>query len=282
MGYGRVNASAAVNAVVLSISGSTTVCSTNTIFTLNNLPSSASVIWSHSSNLLYVSGQGTASYTVKAANPNISGSGWITAKVVYGSRSFTLPSKNIWVGMPHTPTDIIPFWNNGMEFGNDSYYDFSVTPHSSSTYYTWQVDGGTIISGQGTNWITVKTVRTPANVQAQFSVAVKAGNSCGESLWLNRTGWVVPGTGAIRMLFSPNPTSGETFITIESNASETTFNENTLWDLEVYSESHFLQTKKHGLRGQSTIIQTAGWKEGVYLVRIIYQDGVLTGKLIVK
>ncbi|MCK9450055.1 MAG: S8 family serine peptidase, partial [Bacteroidales bacterium] len=143
MGYGRVNAYAAVNTAVPRISGPTTVCSSNTIFTLNNLPSIASVTWSHSSNLLYVNGQGTTSYTVKAASPNISGPGWITAKVVHGSSSFTLPSKNIWAGMPHTPTDIIPFWNNGMEFGNDSYYEFRVIPHPSSTYYTWQVDGGT-------------------------------------------------------------------------------------------------------------------------------------------
>jgi len=285
LGYGRLNAYKAVfKALVstISITGPSTVCSSNTIFTLNNLPSSASVTWSHSSNLLYVSGQGTASYTVKAASPNISGSGWITAQVVHGSCSFTLPSKNIWAGIPVTPTDIIPFWNNGMEFGNDSYYDFRVTPHPSSTYYTWQVDGGTIISGQGTNWITVKTIKIPANVQAQFGVAVKAGNNCGESVWLTRTGWVVPGTGATRMLLSPNPTSGETFITIESNTTETTFNENTLWDLEVYSGSNLLQTKQTGLRGRNARIQTAGWKEGVYLVRIIYQDGVLTGKLIVE
>ncbi|MCK9450044.1 MAG: T9SS type A sorting domain-containing protein, partial [Bacteroidales bacterium] len=63
---------------------------------------------------------------------------------------------------------------------------------------------------------------------------------------------------------------------------ETTFDENTLWDLEVYSGSNLLQTKQTGLRGRNARIQTAGWKEGVYLVRIIYQDGVLTGKLIVE
>ncbi|MCK9292279.1 MAG: M4 family metallopeptidase, partial [Bacteroidales bacterium] len=146
-----------------SISGPSHVCSTGTSFVLNNLPVVDSIIWKHGPYLTINSGQNTNSVVIKATN---NGSSWITVKVVHGSSSFTLPSKNIWAGMPVTPTDIIPFWNNGMEFGNDSYYEFRVTPHPSSTYYTWQVDGGTIISGQGTNWITVKTIKIPANVQA--------------------------------------------------------------------------------------------------------------------
>ena len=59
------------------ISGPTTVCSSSTPFTLNNLPAGCSVSWSRSSNLAYVSGQGTATYRVKAASPTTSGSGWV-------------------------------------------------------------------------------------------------------------------------------------------------------------------------------------------------------------
>ena len=46
--------------------------------------------------------------------------------------------------------------------------------------------------------------------------------------------------------------------------------------------TQLLKTKQTGLRGQSAKIQTAGWKEGVYLVRVNYNDEVLTGKLLVK
>ncbi|MCK9449750.1 MAG: thiol protease/hemagglutinin PrtT [Bacteroidales bacterium] len=262
------------------LDGLSTICFPDTTQYKVTIPSTASVIWGKSTNLTQIGSNTNTIFKVRASG---SGNGFVTATIKNSQgQVFLTRTKNIWVGMPHTPTDIIPFWNNGMEFGNDSYYEFRVRPHPSSTYYTWQVDGGTIISGQGTNWITVKTIKIPANVQAQFGVAVKAGNNCGESVWFNRTGWVVPGTGATRMLLSPNPTSGETFLTIESNTIETTFDENTLWDLEVYSGSNLLQTKQTGLRGRNARIQTAGWKEGVYLVRIIYQDGVLTGKLIVE
>lgn len=51
----------------VSISGPTTVCNTNTTFTLNNMPAGYTVSWTRSSNLAYVSGQGTGTYRVKAA-----------------------------------------------------------------------------------------------------------------------------------------------------------------------------------------------------------------------
>ncbi|WP_372950859.1 T9SS type A sorting domain-containing protein, partial [Mariniphaga sp.] len=84
------------------------------------------------------------------------------------------------------------------------------------------------------------------------------------------------------LFFTPNPTSGETTLYIETNSSEKTFDETAQWDLEVYSETQLLKTKQTGLRGQSAKIQTAGWKEGVYLVRVKYNDEILTGKLVVK
>jgi hypothetical protein len=84
------------------------------------------------------------------------------------------------------------------------------------------------------------------------------------------------------LLLSPNPTTGETTLTIETNSSEKTFDETAEWELEVYSETQLLKTKQTGLHGQSAKIQTAGWKEGVYLVRVNYNGEILTGKLVVK
>jgi hypothetical protein len=85
-----------------------------------------------------------------------------------------------------------------------------------------------------------------------------------------------------KLLFSPNPATGETTLTIETNSSEKTFDETGQWDLEVYSELQQLKAKQTNLRGQSAKIQTAGWKEGVYLVRVNYNGEILTGKLVVK
>jgi hypothetical protein len=52
--------------------------------------------------------------------------------------------------------------------------------------------------------------------------------------------------------------------------------------MEIYSPMQALKTKKTRLKGKSTTIQTAGWTEGVYTVRVKYKDEILTGKLIVR
>ena len=87
------------------------------------------------------------------------------------------------------------------------------------------------------------------------------------------------------LTLSPNPTTGETTLSIES-ASETSkskgFDYNAEWNMEVYSETMTLKEKKTKLKGKSTTIQTAGWTEGVYTVRVKYKDEILTGKLVVK
>jgi hypothetical protein len=98
--------------------------------------------------------------------------------------------------------------------------------------------------------------------------------------------------GSYYMMFTPNPTTGETTLSIEQGEAEEpilksvsqnpVFDENVEWDLEVYSPGQSLQHKKTGLKGKSTKIQTTGWTEGVYTVRVKYKNEILTGKLVVK
>ena len=93
------------------------------------------------------------------------------------------------------------------------------------------------------------------------------------------------------LLISPNPTSGETTISIEkidsqellnSTTSETIINNDAEWDMEVYDSLQNLKQKKNKLKGNSAKINTQSWKEGVYMVRVKYKNEVLTGKLVVK
>ncbi len=84
------------------------------------------------------------------------------------------------------------------------------------------------------------------------------------------------------MVFLPNPTTGETTLSIELDSKENCFDETAEWDLEIYSQTQELKTKVNKLKGKEHKIQTAGWKEGVYAVRVKYKDEILTGKLVVK
>lgn len=81
---------------------------------------------------------------------------------------------------------------------------------------------------------------------------------------------------------SPNPASGEITITIESSSEKEIVDFNQEWELEIYTQSQVLKENKTRLKGSNTVINTSGWKEGVYVVRAKYKDEILTGKLIVK
>jgi hypothetical protein len=71
-------------------------------------------------------------------------------------------------------------------------------------------------------------------------------------------------------------------LSIKSGSEEETLDETIEWDLEIYSETLVLKEKKTGLKGSEYVIQTPGWKEGLYLVRVKYGEEALTGKLMVK
>lgn len=263
---------------VAGLSGPSFVCS-NSAYTVTNLPPGATITWDQSFGISRVSPQGSNPCTF---SPRFMGEGWIEATINGGcGGSYTLPWKNVWIGQPNTPTEIIPFWNNGMEFGSDSYYDFRVTTQPGASYYTWNVGGGTIIAGQGTDWITVRTFDATGGNNINFSVGLQVGNSCGLSNYFARTGWVIAGTGGATLFFTPNPVNGETTLTIESTSKEKTFDETTRWDLEVYSHTQLLKTRQTGLLGKSAKIQTNGWEEGVYVVRVNYNGKILIGKLVV-
>ncbi|MFV0265682.1 MAG: T9SS type A sorting domain-containing protein, partial [Draconibacterium sp.] len=124
----------------------------------------------------------------------------------------------------------------------------------------------------------------------QFTV--QAQNSCGISspivVHLNITTcdggvWPIDPPGLpTNLSISPNPTSGETTLSIETNSTEKAFAETTEWDLEVYDNMQSQKLKKQKLKGSSATINTQSWKEGVYMVRVKYKDEMLTGKLVVK
>ncbi len=119
-------------------------------------------------------------------------------------------------------------------------------------------------------------------------IGVRVRNGCGWTNW-EYNNWAVVDCsgGGLLLSVTPNPANSEATLTIESEAKDESFDVNAEWDFEIFSESQLLKINKTGLRGKSTTIQTAGWKEGVYVVRVKYKPEkkpmkILTGKLVVK
>lgn len=82
-----------------TITGPATVCTTNSTFTLQNRPPNSTVVWSRSSQLDYVSGQGSSNYTVKASSNHTPQSGWVTATIT-GCGTLPAIQKDFWIGHP--------------------------------------------------------------------------------------------------------------------------------------------------------------------------------------
>jgi len=245
---------------------------------------------------LFSTTSGSGSTANITAQSGASGSGTITFSFeMPGGESFTA-KKTFWVGEPD-PADfyITAVDNYGSPIG-PSNGPFQVCPNNYYTFYFYpnynlpeshhrygiddidfyfDFDYDIVTGGYGWAYIVVN------NIDGNSYGLVDIDAECGfisEFKVVN----VNEGYCGYLLSFTPNPTTNETMLAIESVSKEKAFDETVDWELEIYSETQILKTKKTNLRGQSAKIQTAGWKEGVYLVRVNYKDEVLTGKLVVK
>jgi hypothetical protein len=82
------------------ITGISPVCHTGRTFTLSNFPQNSSINWNQSSNLTYISGQGTISYNVRAQSASTTGSGWVEATISTPCGTIPAIINTIWVGKP--------------------------------------------------------------------------------------------------------------------------------------------------------------------------------------
>lgn len=276
------------------INGHSQICDQET-YSIPYLSPTTDVTWSASSSININSsgnGQATASpatttnysnnesvsAVVKTVYENIDEGVNVEINLATKTKSgihVSTPPNNVQIHVPATPI-----------YGDEPALVWASSNPGDATY-TWQVIGGSIIS-QGAD-----SMYFVADCPSAFGVTVKvkATNSCGESPYITQTESVDCSGGINPLSITPNPASGETTISIESNSEELglksastdpIFDDNVEWDIEVYSPTQSLKEKKTKIKGKNTKIQTHGWKEGVYMVRALYKDQVLMGKLVVK
>ena len=258
-----------------AVNGPEMVCSGGSAYSIANLFDGAVVTWSQSTNVTRVSAQNSNPCTFSMGEY---GNGWIGATVSAGGNNFSLGRKWVYSDIPGiSPLQDpdcgycqVPFGYIGI-----SYMVSAITNNPSNSYfdYRWEIDTdeGTIDYG--------RHIYFAADDPGLYTFRLKQLTTCGWSGFGEKQfnfHW------RYYLSFTPNPATGETILTIENSSTETDFNENTKWDVEAYSETQLLKSKQTGLRGKSTKINTTGWQEGVYLVRVNYNGKILTGKLMVK
>ena len=289
LGYGRVNACRAVFEAfsrIMSVTGPDIVCTSNSTFSLNNRAPGTTVNWT-SSNLSYVSGQGTDNYTVKA-HPYAPGGGpgWVQATISGDCGDATIRKDIDLVGTPYVNPATIQFtciegpgYFCTNAFGNEfsfsysydyNYFDVKLTNFSETQtltqfriYSTW----GTLdyFPPDGT-----------------YKFMVRGNNDCGTATnWSKTTVDYVDCGGLGEFLsFFPNPATDEITMELKTDNIDT-FTEGDKWEAEIFNQQMLLMHKTTRLKDKTYTINVSGWKEGIYYVRVKVKDKLVFGKFIV-
>lgn len=251
------------------ITGTNPVCSSSGTFTLNNVPSGNIITWSLSSNL------STSDVHANPVNFVVtgSGSGWARATVSTpcSTNNFSIDQFDVWIGVPEITYISGPTYTPNYQWA--AYYAQPNNSLMSVSDYSWALNPlyDNVVYDYG--W----TVDIAFYSSGNYQLVVRGQNSCG---WGDYTLTGVEVYESRRLLISPNPSSGDVTLTIESSdGKELSFLE---WDLEIYSPGMMLKEKKTGLKDNHIILNTSGWQEGTYIVSAKYAGKYLPGKLIVE
>ncbi|NQU88471.1 MAG: thiol protease/hemagglutinin PrtT [Mariniphaga sp.] len=266
------------------ISGEAYVCSPNETYSVS-IPTSTSVTWSKGSCLYQIGGSTSTTYTVYPTSTSASCSSWVraTIKNSQGQTCMTW-TKDLGVNGPRYEDVEFDLYTSGGSpvsyMCPNTYYHIYLNNDGgcSLSDYSWSIPAAWDSMYQYQNMISVYT-----NNSLGGMIEVYATTCCqaDTKVIIDYFGSGYCG-GYYSMSFSPNPTTSETSVLIEPTSEETKFDENEEWELEVYNSSQLLKEKRTKLKGKETKIQTVGWKEGIYIVRIKYKDEILQGKLVVK
>lgn len=183
-GYGRLNASGALQQIIPDINGSANLCSSGT-YSLSFVPSGASVTWTVSpSHLASVSGTGAT------ATVNVLGSGNVTLKAVIsqGGGNFTIKrtistgasivldgvwkeSSNIGPG-PQSPMNFVALYNNRCSDAIDA--EWTVTPSSAIINY----NSGITCPMENRTGVSIQFLSS-----GTYTISARVKNKCGS--WTN-------------------------------------------------------------------------------------------------
>ena len=176
--------------------------------------------------------------------------------------------------------------------GNNSIYDFELD-NSTNQYvdqFNWTVYGGTILSGQGTNAIEIRTVKLAKGAPNYiFDMKVKAGNSCGWSNYFWVTGYVSSGIieQVVIISLSPNPASSQVEVSVADEATtnsplsttgSSSHSSYTVTVVDSYGLTVYSATKKE----KKFSIPTSSFRNGIYAVIVSDGTNVYRNKLIVN
>jgi len=277
MGYGRVNASSALQATLqtITVSGPTLVC-TNSTFTLNNPPPGA-VTWSVTpSNLVSPSnGTGAVANVTKISNGN--------AVITFSMGCANVNRSLSFHTGPYSSSDYQISGPSSSLCKSNVYYSIPSLSGVTSINWIWP-SGWTYISGQGTTNLALKTGSSSG------LVGVGVNNTCGPSGSYATKYVTVSGSCPLSLSslsLYPNPASSEltvSFIDADTTTDITTTSNQefeSTYEVKIYDQYQELIYATQTDRQKFTI-STSNFPNGAYILNILNLEGIIQRKIFIN
>jgi hypothetical protein len=277
-----------------TITGPNKVCSSNSTFTFDDYPANAVISWTVTPNSLITpsSGQGSSA-TFHLNNCSNFGNGRITFSYpsLCGGTEIIKISKNFVAGGPD-PTDVSLRVQDNLTgqtvdpmqmCPNTTYVLYCDNSSSCGTSnYSWTLPYGMSLISQSQNWALINTNSSSGGIMMVHGSTCCSG--CGSNVLiltdvLSTGGWNCG--GGWYMSFTPNPTSGETVMELKTDKGKS-YEGNDPWELVIYDRQLAEMKSAENVKGSKYTIGTAGWREGMYIVKVKMKDRELYGKFIVN
>ncbi|HEX2920199.1 MAG TPA: T9SS type A sorting domain-containing protein [Bacteroidales bacterium] len=246
------------------ISGASTICTSGTTFTVNNLPPGVTIEWTTGPYLTRSSPQGSNPCTFVSTG---SGSSWVRVNLVSSCDNIVLPQKNVWSGLP----DITVYSEGGDGGYVGNSFLFYTFPNEGDVI-EWSVyPGGYVTQQYGQyNEYALIYFDTPG----YHSIMADVTNSCGTAMAYHD--FQVYGD----YLLSPNPAS--TVVTITVNKDKTVnVASDRVYDVSILDMHGSLKTQDI-YSGDKFEIPIQNLKDGFYFIKINNGKTTVTKQLVIK
>lgn len=248
------------------------ICSNGTA-TLDVDPLASNITWQLTPSSLFTTASGTGKIANVVRAAGAVGTGTLTYTFQMPSGESFTSSKEISVGNS-LPTPVIS--------GN--------TTVKCGYQLTYKLDAANTVSGETFLWDSDILVITEGETASQCKVM--GGDFSGNghiTCTVTACGVTKTGTFNVRLIcastlsltISPNPSTSETTIELVKGEEKTPV-EDMEWSLEVYDQSQNLKTKFSKDKVKKHVINTSNWQEGLYIVRAVVGDEIISEKLRVE
>jgi subtilisin family serine protease len=285
MGYGRVNAYAAVIAAAGGpISGPIQVCASGSTFSISPLAPFDSIHWDKGACLNISSGQGTTSCTFVAS---CYGSSYVSVTVYANGHGTTLPQKTVYAALA-TPPLFDVSGPGSIVLNSTEHYVADILPRDLSTYGIYYYDWSVTSKLQFESSHAYRTDAYIKGISLGFgTISFYTTNGCGTSTF----NFLVRVISSKSLSIYPNPASNEITIEIddEANFEDTSSNlliSESIPDAEylvtVYNNSGMPVFINKYLNVNEIRINTSSWQKGIYYVILTFNEENYSGALIIE